>query len=292
MLNKALFQELAAHISRNVVRDCPWKPMELLIRDNIGATLEQKIKACMGSFGFLKRDERGAFIKGAPEVTFFNFVVGHPEYQTQMQCSFYDEEMVGARFELQVTYAFRLMIVNTAPMPDNGHTRKANVEETEEEKRSARREQMRPPHRLRAEDFDPAALAMFIDLLGTVTTDVMMKAIRDQSKAVSKAFKEGALVYHLRTPDKVLAAHVVQIVGAETVSLTNEVSDIAVLALAEQTTKWAHSSSFGTELEWNKAMKNMGDNRSGKPVEFEGATQAEVDYIQGALVRIGAILRG
>lgn len=289
MLNKAMFQELAAQVSRNVPNNCPWKPMELLIRDNIGATLEQKIKACMGTFGFIKRGERGEFLKDSPEVTFFNFTVGHPEYRAQMQCSFYDEDMVGAQFEFQVVPSFLLMIINTAPMPDTGHTRK---EETEEDKRNERRERQQMPNRLRAEDFDPAALAMFIELLATVTTDVMMKAIPESTQPNAKQFKEGALVYSLRNPDKVTAAHVVQVTGVNTVGGNNEVCDIGVFAIADQHAGWAHSSNFGTELEWNKAMKKFGESRNQRPVEFEGATQAEVDYIQGALVRIGAILRG
>lgn len=288
MLNKAHFHELAIALSRNLPSDCPWKPMELLIRDNIGNILEAKIKACMGSFGFIKRGREGSFLKGAPEVSFFNFTVGHPEYRAQMQCSFYDEEMIGAQFEFQVSPSFLLMIINTAPMPDTGHTRK---EETEEDKRNERRERMQMPNRLRAEDFDPAALNMFIELLGTVTTDVMMKAIPERKVSVAKHFKEGSLVYRLTNPDKVTAAHVIEITGVNTVSGDNEVCDMGVFEIAEQKSRWVHSSNFGTELEWNKAMQKFGKGQQ-RPVEFEGATAAEVDYIQGALVRIGAILRG
>lgn len=289
MLNKAHFHELARALQATLPQHCPWKPMELLIRDNIGNILEAKIKACMGSFGFIKRGERGEFLKGAPEVTFFNFTVGHPEYRAQMQCSFYDEEMIGAQFEFQVTPSFLLMIINTAPMPDTGHPRK---EETEEDKSNERRErQRRGPNRLRAEDFDPAALNMFIELLGTVTTDVMMKAIPERKASVAKHFKEGAMVYRLNNPDKVTAAHVIEITGVSIVSGDNEACDMGVFEIAEQKSRWVHSSNFGTELEWIKAMKGFGQGQP-RPQEYEGATAAEIDYIQGALVRIGAILRG
>lgn len=289
MLNKAHFHELARALSRNVPNGCPWKPMELLIRDNIGHILEAKIKACMGSFGFIKRGERGEFLKDSPEVTFFNFTVGHPEYRAQMQCSFYDEDMVGAQLEFEVTPSFLLMIINTAPLPDTGGRRQ---EETEEDKRNERAErQRRSTNRLRPEDFDPAALNMFIELLGTVTTDVMMKAIPERKTAIAKDFKEGALVYNLHNPDRVTAAHVVEIIGASTVSTNDEICDMGVFAITEQKSHWVHSSNFGTELEWNKAMKGFGRGHAA-PAEYAGATGKEIDYIQGALVRIGAILRG
>jgi hypothetical protein len=288
MLNKAHFHELATALSRNLPPHCPWKPMELLIRDNIGNILEAKIKACMGGFGFLKRRFTNETVNADLEVNFFNFTVGHPEYRAQMQCSFYDENMLGAQFEFQVTPWFMLMVINTAPLPDHGGGRK---EETEEDKRQARREQQRGPDRLRAEDFDPAALNMFIELLGTVTTDVMMKAIPERKASVSKHFKEGAMVYRLTNPDKVTAAHVIEITGVNTVTADNEVCDMGVYEIAEQKSRWVHSSNFGTELEWIKAMKGF-TNGGQRPAEYAGATDAEIDYIQGALVRIGAILRG
>lgn len=288
MLNKAHFHELAADLSRNVPNGCPWTPMELLIRDNIAAILETKVKVSMGGFGFLERNgrERATDIS----VKTFNFVVGHPEYRMQMQCSFYNEAKPGTSYEFHLNEGFSMMFVNTAPEPEK------TAEELAAEKerggiRSSQGSRRDSPYRLDREDFDPVMLDMFKELLSSATMEVMIKAIPERKALVSKTFKEGDMVYNLHTPDKVLAAHVVEVCGVNTVSGEKEVCDMAVFDIAMQKSRWVHSSDFGTELDWNKAMKGFGSGHH-RHVEYEGATAAEVDYIQSALVRIGAILRG
>lgn len=286
MLTKALFHELARHLSSGYPTNGPYNPMELLIRDNIAATLEAKIKLSMGSFGFLERHERGR--KGDTSVTTFNYVLGHPDHRVQMQCSFFDESRAGSTYQYGEEPAFSIVFVNTAPEPE-----KTPEEEESETRRGGIRGMPRrgDSYRLDRDDFDPVALEMFHGLLSSATTEVMLKAIPERKASVSKAFKEGTMVYDLHNPDKVLAAHVVEMCGVNTVSADNEVCDMAAFYIAGQMTRWVHSSKFGTELEWVKVMKDFGRGRA-RPDEFGSATQAELDYIQGALVRIGAILRG
>lgn len=286
MLTKALFHELANRLSSGYPSNGPYNPMMLLIRDNIAAVLETKIKDSMGSFGFLERTERSR--TSDVSVTTFNYVVGHPDHDVQMQCGFFDEARAGSRYELRLNSGFCIMFVNTAPEAE------PTPEEVEAEKKRGgiRGAQRRgDSYRLDREDFDPVMLEMFQELLSSSTTEVMLKAIPERKASVSKVFKEGTLVYDLHIPDKVVATHVVETCGVHTVTSNNDVCDMAVFSIIDQATRWVHSSKFGTELEWVKAMKSFGMGRA-RMGEFEGATQAELDYIQGALVRIGAILRG
>lgn len=276
MLNKALFQEFARMLSHGFPKDHHYSPMELLIRDNVAATLEQKLNASIGGMEH-----------PIAKTKLYNFVVGHPEHGFNMQCSMYHEPSAGGSSEFRLSEGFSMLIVNQAPPAEEP------ARDRDEGGRftSAQRRSENYNRRLDARDFDPDTLAYFKELLSISINEVMLKAIPDVQAKVPKEFAQGTIVYRLHCSDKVQAAHMVETCGVTTMTAQGDMADMSVYDIARQKSVWVHSSEFGNELEWNKARQNDG-NRARRVEEFEGATDAEISYIQGARHRIEAILRG